>query len=88
MKISISTPDEKQIKQSNFESWGTWECGISDFPWSYDSRETCFILEGHAVITTPWEKVEIQKNNLVIFPEGLTCTWNITKPIRKYYKFG
>jgi uncharacterized cupin superfamily protein len=32
--------------------------------------------------------VSFGKGDLVIFDEGLRCTWKINKAIRKHYKFG
>jgi uncharacterized protein len=25
---------------------------------------------------------------LVTFPAGMSCTWNITAPVKKHYRFG
>jgi len=51
-------------------------------------QETCLILEGNAVVKTPEETVEFGAGDYVVFPEGLKCTWEIKKKIRKHYKFG
>ena len=71
------------------EDWETWEKDVSKFPWSYDQTETCYIIAGEAVITPDdGEPVIIAEGDLVTFLAGLTCTWEIRKPIRKYYKIG
>ena len=87
MKIIVSTPSAVEVSKMDFSSWGTWECGVSIFPWSYDAKETCYILEGNVVVETVDQKVEFKKGDLVVFPKGLTCKWNVLKPVRKYYKF-
>jgi uncharacterized protein len=87
MKIEVRKPTDKEKEET--KSWGVWEKEISEFPWEYDEKESCLILDGKAeVATDDGKKVSFQKGDLVIFPEGLKCTWKITKPIKKYYKFG
>jgi len=39
-------------------------------------------------VKTPDGEVEFGKGDLVTFPEGLKCTWNVIEKIRKVYKFG
>ena len=87
MKIIVSTPSAAEVSKMDFSSWGTWECGVSTFPWSYDATETCYILEGNVVVEAANQKVEFKKGDLVVFPKGLTCKWNVLKAVRKYYKF-
>jgi hypothetical protein len=31
--------------------WPTWGCGVSKFPWSYAENETCYVLQGHVLVT-------------------------------------
>ncbi len=33
------------------------------------------------------EPVEIKAGDLAVFPEGMSCTWDVKKPINKHYKF-
>jgi len=46
----------------------------STFPWSYDEKETCLILDGK--VTTPHggEPVTFGQGNLVVSPQGMSCT--------------
>ncbi len=83
-------PTEELLKKLDVESWGIWEKEKSEFPWSYDETETCYILEGDVVVTdsSTGEKLEFKKGDLVQFPKGLNCEWKVKKPVRKYYKFG
>jgi hypothetical protein len=83
-------PSEELLKKLKVKSWGIWEKEKSEFPWSYDETETCYLLEGEVEVTDPstGEKLEFKKGDLVQFPKGLTCKWNVKKPVRKYYKFG
>jgi uncharacterized cupin superfamily protein len=86
MQIEIRKPTEEESK--NAESWGIWEKEVSEFPWEYDSQETCLLIEGQVEVTTEeGEKVSFGAGDYVIFPKGLKCTWKIIQPVKKYYKF-
>ncbi len=87
-KINIEKPTEKQLKELNVESWPVWEKEKSKFPWFYDEPETCFILEGKANVKTKEETVTFGAGDLVTFPAGLECEWEILEDIRKRYKMG
>ncbi len=87
MKIEVTTPTQQEVSKMDFSSWGTWECPVSTFPWSYDAKETCYILDGHVVVETQDQKVEFKKGDIVIFPKGLSCKWTVLKPVKKYYRF-
>ena len=81
-------PDENRLNDLGVTDWGIWTKEASEFPWSYDSTETCYILEGEIEVTPEGgEAVKITKGNLVTFPQGMNCTWNILKDVRKHYKF-
>jgi uncharacterized protein len=87
--IYVEKPTEDKLKKLNVRSWPVWEKEISQFPWYYDERETCYILEGD-VIVTPESGLPVSfgKGDLVIFDQGLKCKWEITKTVRKHYMFG
>ena len=44
-QVIVKTPTDKEKEIAS--NWPTWGCGVSKFPWSYDSSETCLILEVH-----------------------------------------
>ncbi|MBG0858309.1 MAG: cupin domain-containing protein, partial [Bacteroidales bacterium] len=51
--------------------------------------ETCYILDGDVEVTPDKGKpVRFGKGDLVIFRNGLKCTWKVNSPVRKHYKFG
>ncbi|MBN2030262.1 cupin domain-containing protein [bacterium] len=82
-------PGQQRLKELGVESWPVWTKETSTFPWSYDVQETCYFLEGEVSVTPDGEKpVEMGEGDLVIFPSGLSCTWEIRKDVRKHYKFG
>jgi len=87
MKILVKKPNEKEKKE--MESCSIWEKEISEFPWEYDEKETCFIIDGKVEITAnDGKKVSFKAGDYVVFPKGLKCTWKIIQPVKKYYKFG
>ncbi len=84
----ISNPPQKKLDALDVPDWPIWEKEVSEFPWHYDQTETCYLLEGHVVVTPKeGEPVEIGAGDLVTFPQGMSCTWKITKNLRKHYMF-
>ena len=77
-----------KLDAMNVDAWPIWEKAVSTFDWHYDKGETCYILDGEAVVTTQsGEAVTIQRGDLVRFPAGLDCTWEIVEAIEKHYIF-
>jgi hypothetical protein len=85
--IEIKRPTEEELERLGVKGWSPWECGVSEFDWEYTCDETAYILEGKVKVKTKDEEVEIKKGDLVRFPKGLKCTWNVIEPIRKVYRF-
>jgi uncharacterized cupin superfamily protein len=69
-------------------SWPIWTCDRSTFDWEYDDQETCYLLEGEGTVKTDDGDVSFRAGDVVVFPQGLTCVWHVTKPVRKHYRFG
>ena len=86
-EIKIEKPTQEQLKKMDVNSWSTWGCEVSTFDWEYDNDETAYVLEGKVKVKTPHGEVEINKGDLVTFPKGLQCTWNVLEPIKKVYTF-
>jgi len=88
IKIENNPPKEKLDEMDVF-SWPIWEKEASRFNWVYDDKETCYILEGRVVIEPEdGDPVEFGTGDLVIFPKGLKCTWDIKEDVKKHYNFG
>ena len=88
LKILVEKPTEAKLKSLNVFSWDIWTKEPSNFDWNYDEQEVCFFLEGEVTVKTPYETVSFGKGDLVTFPQGLSCTWQVKKNVRKHYKFG
>mmetsp|Transcript_81680 Transcript_81680/g.264649 ORF Transcript_81680/g.264649 Transcript_81680/m.264649 type:complete len:147 (+) Transcript_81680:118-558(+) len=87
-KMSKAEADKKY----GISSWGTWGCGVSKFDWVYSGTETAYLLEGEVTVTPTGEwasadPVEIEAGDLATFPDGMTCVWDVRKPIKKHYNF-
>jgi uncharacterized cupin superfamily protein len=85
----VKNPTRQQLDKLGSTTWPIWEKEVSEFPWQYDEPETCYFLEGDVEVTPEGGKpVRIGKGDLVTFPQGMSCTWKVLKPVRKHYKFG
>ena len=82
-------PTRERLEQLGVFGWPVWSCEVSVFSWNYEQREVCYLLEGEVVVT-PEEgvPVELAAGDLVIFPAGLSCQWDVLKPVHKHYRFG
>lgn len=85
----VKNPDHAQLADLGVEGWPIWTKKVSEFPWTYDSPETCYFLEGDVeVIPDGGEPVVVGQGDLVTFPEGMSCTWKVRVPVKKRYTFG
>lgn len=82
-------PSAEQLAQLGVSDWPIWSCGVSTFPWTYDERETCLLLEGEVTVTPDGgEPVRFGAGDLVEFAAGLSCQWEVRVAVRKHYRFG
>lgn len=88
LKIEITQPSQEELEVLGIDSWGRWNKEVSRFNWEYSDKETCYIFEGDVTIETEWETVTFTAGDLVVFPAGLECVWDIKTPVKKAYKFG
>lgn len=80
--------DRKELEAIGVFGWPIWEKEASEFPWTYDANETCYLLEGEVeVIPDGGETVRICAGDLVTFPAGMSCRWRISRAVRKHYRF-
>ena len=80
-------PSPAKLEVMGVYDWPIWTKEISQFPWHYDSNETCYILEGEVIVTpTDGQPVQLSEGDLVTFPAGMSCTWQIQSNISKHYK--
>lgn len=81
-------PSPAKLEVMGVYDWPIWTKEVSQFPWTYESNETCYILEGEVMVTPDGgQPVQLGKGDLVTFSAGMSCTWQIRHNIRKHYKF-
>lgn len=89
MKIEVKRPEAEELKGKGVFDWPVWEKEVSRFDWSYDSDETCYLLEGQVEVTTSdGQRVRFGAGDLVHFPARLSCTWDISVPVKKHFRMG
>ena len=82
-------PAPEKLQQLGVSEWPTWSKEVSVFPWYFDEPEVAYVLEGEVVITPETgDPVAFGKGDLVSFPEGLSCTWDVRQPLHKHYQLG
>ncbi len=90
MDITVDhAPTPQQLEELGVRQWPVWTKEVSTFDWTYDEAETCYFLAGDVVVRTPdGREVRIGAGDLVTFPKGLSCQWQVRSPVRKHYRFG
>lgn len=87
MQIKVAKPSAEDI--ADMRTCPTWSKEESVFPWHYDEPETCYLLAGDVrVTTTEGQVVEFGAGDMVTFPAGVSCTWEVRKPVHKHFRFG
>ena len=85
MNIIVKKPTEAETKE--MQSKPIWTCEISEFDWHYDSEETCLLIEGEVTVDYDKGSVSFGAGDYVVFPQGLSCVWKVSVPVKKHYVF-
>lgn len=86
--VKESSPSAERLAELGVYQWPVWTKEASLFPWTYDSQETCYFLEGEVTVTPEdGESLRLGAGDLVIFPAGMRCTWQVHRRVRKHYRF-
>jgi hypothetical protein len=81
-------PSPAKLEVLGVEGWPIWRKEASTFPWRYDQTETCYILRGRFLVTPEGGSPRaFSRGDLIRFPAGLTCTWEIQEAVEKHYRF-
>ena len=90
MSILVTSPcPESTIEELGIKNWPIWTCKVSAFDWTYNDQETCLLLEGEVTVTSEaGESVSFGAGELVIFPAGMNCRWDVHEAVSKHYRFG
>ncbi|MEA5619411.1 cupin domain-containing protein [Cronbergia sp. UHCC 0137] len=89
MEIKIEhQPSQERLNQLGVSKWEIWQKTVSKFSWIYDSQEICYFLEGEVIVTPDGgQPVKMGKGDLVTFPAGMSCMWEINTTVKKHYCF-
>jgi uncharacterized cupin superfamily protein len=85
--VIIEKPDLQQLTDRKVFHWPVWEKDPSRFDWEYEGTEECYILEGEVIVETDHGMFTIKAGDFVTFEDGLKCSWDIKKSVRKHYNF-
>ncbi|GAB4855801.1 hypothetical protein Ancab_024446 [Ancistrocladus abbreviatus] len=85
-------PPESRLSELGIKSWPKWGCPPGKITLKYDARETCYFVKGKVKVypkgsSSDDEYVEFGAGDLVIIPKGLSCVWDVSIAVDKYYKF-
>jgi uncharacterized protein len=85
----ISNPEKDFLEKKGVFTWGTWGCGVSKFPWTYDSSESCYLLKGQVTVTPTDGRhpATFGAGDFVTFPSGMSCTWDVSEAVQKHFMF-
>ncbi len=82
-------PSPLKLEVLGVEDWDTIERRVSIYSCSYDQTETCYIVDGEAVvITSDGETVCVSTGDLVVLMAGLSCVWDVRRPLRAHFRIG
>jgi uncharacterized cupin superfamily protein len=86
VKVKVEKPSPQT--EASMKACPTWSCGAGVFNWFYDQSETCLLLAGDVCVTTEdGDTVNFAAGDLVTFPQGLRCTWDVRVPVHKHFRF-
>lgn len=88
-EITINhTPSQVELDAMGVKQWAIWSKEPSTFPWSYECTETCYFIKGRVTVTPEGgDPVMMGAGDLVTFPSGMNCTWEIHEAVEKHYQF-
>jgi len=88
-EIEVRQPSEAELEDMGVFDWPTWEKGESRFPWTYDEREVCYLVQGRVTVEPEdGEAVTFGAGDLVTLPQGMNCTWDIHEAVKKHFYLG
>lgn len=89
MEIDVTQPGKEELERQGVFDWPIWEKEASRFDWHYESEETCYLLEGRVEVTTPdGLTTRFGAGDMVHFPKGLSCVWDIRVAVKKHFRMG
>jgi hypothetical protein len=88
-EIEVHQPSDAELEALGVFDWPIWEKGESRFPWTYGEKEVCYLVQGRVTVEPEdGEAVTFGAGDLVTFPRGMNCTWDIHEAVKKHYQLG
>ncbi|KAJ8899157.1 hypothetical protein K2173_011944 [Erythroxylum novogranatense] len=93
LRITVEkNPSQSKLNELNIKCWPKWGCSPGKYQLKYDAEETCYLVKGRVKVypkgsSSDEECVEFGAGDLVTIPKGLSCTWDVSIAVDKYYKF-
>lgn len=82
-------PSPAKLEVLGVYDWPIWRKKACTFDWTYADHEICYILEGRFRVTLEGnEPQEFRRGDLITFPAGMKCVWEILEDVEKHYNFG
>ncbi len=79
-------PSPAKLEVLGVYDWPVWRKEASSFPWRYDREERCYILRGRFLVTPEGGTPQaFRRGDLITFPAGLSCHWEILEDVEKHY---
>ena len=87
-EVKVEKGTQEKLKEMGVFAWPIWEKEVSCFDWYYDETEVCYLLKGKVIVRTKeGQEVQFGSGDLVTFPKGISCVWDIKEPVKKHYSF-
>lgn len=83
--VIVRKPSKEEIEK--YKTWPIWTCQPSTFDWQYTQSETCYVIEGKVTVKDDSNSVTFGPGDLVVFPDGLECVWQVKQAVKKHYNF-
>ncbi|KAI4294852.1 hypothetical protein MLD38_040842 [Melastoma candidum] len=84
-------PSESRLAELNIKCWPKWGCPPGKYQLKFDAEETCYLVKGKVKVypkgSSSSGAVEFGAGDLVTIPKGLSCTWDVSVAVDKYYIF-
>ncbi|KAG6592849.1 hypothetical protein SDJN03_12325, partial [Cucurbita argyrosperma subsp. sororia] len=84
-------PSQAKLSMLNIQSWPKWGCSAGKYQLKFEAEETCYLVKGkvkaYAKGSAETEYTEFGAGDLVTIPKGLSCTWDVSVAVDKFYKF-
>ncbi|XP_022157536.1 uncharacterized protein LOC111024205 [Momordica charantia] len=88
-----SKPSEAKLRELNISGWPKWGCSPGKYQLKFEAEETCYLVKGK--VKAYYQKggsnceqyTEFGAGDLVTIPKGLSCTWDVSVAVDKFYRF-